>query len=99
LSASITVATAEEIKLLFLEFQSAGAVFFQTLKEQPWEFHRQRYRWESAAVRRTNKLTETTPKCTDIVGDHSKVASAKLNSSPIELSATPRYRLIPIEFP
>src|SRR5271169_5057969 len=36
LSASMTVATAEEIKLLFLEFQSAGAAFHQTLKKQPW---------------------------------------------------------------
>ena len=36
LSASITVATADEIKLLFLEFQSAGVAFRQTLKKQPW---------------------------------------------------------------
>jgi uncharacterized glyoxalase superfamily protein PhnB len=36
LSVSITVATAEEIKLLFLEFQSAGVAFHQTLKKQPW---------------------------------------------------------------
>lgn len=36
LSASMTVATADEIKLLFLEFQSAGVVFRQTLKIQPW---------------------------------------------------------------
>jgi catechol 2,3-dioxygenase-like lactoylglutathione lyase family enzyme len=36
LSASMTVATADEIKLLFLEFQSAGAAFHQTLKKQPW---------------------------------------------------------------
>ncbi len=36
LSASMTVATAEELKLLFLEFQSAGVVFQQTLKKQPW---------------------------------------------------------------
>jgi len=36
LSVSITVATAEEIKLLFLEFQSAGVAFHQTLKTQPW---------------------------------------------------------------
>jgi len=36
LSASMTVATAEEIKLLFLEFQSAGVAFHQTLKKQPW---------------------------------------------------------------
>lgn len=36
LSASMTVATAEEIKLLFVEFQSAGIAFHQTLKKQPW---------------------------------------------------------------
>jgi len=36
LSVSMTVATAHEIKLLFLEFQSAGVVFHQTLKKQPW---------------------------------------------------------------
>jgi catechol 2,3-dioxygenase-like lactoylglutathione lyase family enzyme len=36
LSVSMTVATADEIKLLFLEFQSAGVVFQQTLKKQPW---------------------------------------------------------------
>jgi catechol 2,3-dioxygenase-like lactoylglutathione lyase family enzyme len=36
LSASITVATAEEIKLLYLEFQSAGVAFHQALKKQPW---------------------------------------------------------------
>src|SRR5579863_3699848 len=36
LSASLTVATAEEIKVLFLEFQSAGVGFKQTLKKQPW---------------------------------------------------------------
>lgn len=36
LSASMTVATADEIKLLFLEFQSAGATFHQRLKKQPW---------------------------------------------------------------
>jgi len=35
LSASMTVATADEIKLLFLEFQSAGVAFHQTLKKQP----------------------------------------------------------------
>jgi uncharacterized glyoxalase superfamily protein PhnB len=32
----LTVATADEIKLLFLEFQSAGVAFHQTLKKQPW---------------------------------------------------------------
>ena len=36
LSASMTVATAAEIKLLFLEFQSAGVTFRQKLKKQPW---------------------------------------------------------------
>jgi uncharacterized glyoxalase superfamily protein PhnB len=36
LSVSMTVATAEEIKLLFLEFQSAGVTFHQRLKRQPW---------------------------------------------------------------
>jgi hypothetical protein len=36
LSLSMTVATAEEIKLLFLEFQSAGVAFHQTLMKQPW---------------------------------------------------------------
>jgi catechol 2,3-dioxygenase-like lactoylglutathione lyase family enzyme len=36
LSVSMIVATADEIKLLFLEFQSAGVAFHQTLKKQPW---------------------------------------------------------------
>jgi catechol 2,3-dioxygenase-like lactoylglutathione lyase family enzyme len=36
LSASMTVATAAEIKLLFLQFQSVGVTFQQTLKRQPW---------------------------------------------------------------
>jgi uncharacterized glyoxalase superfamily protein PhnB len=36
LSASMTVDTANEIKQLFLEFQSANVTFFQTLKKQPW---------------------------------------------------------------
>jgi catechol 2,3-dioxygenase-like lactoylglutathione lyase family enzyme len=36
LSVSLTVATTEEIKLLFLEFQAAGVVFHQKLKRQPW---------------------------------------------------------------
>jgi uncharacterized glyoxalase superfamily protein PhnB len=36
LSVSMTVATANEIKLLFLEFQSGGVAFHQTLKKQPW---------------------------------------------------------------
>ena len=36
LAASLTVATAPEIKSLFLEFQAAGVTFVQTLKRQPW---------------------------------------------------------------
>jgi uncharacterized glyoxalase superfamily protein PhnB len=32
----MTVATVDEIKLLFLEFQSAGVAFHQRLKKQPW---------------------------------------------------------------
>ena len=36
LSASLTVATSEEIKALFLEFQAAGVTFFQMLKREPW---------------------------------------------------------------
>jgi uncharacterized glyoxalase superfamily protein PhnB len=36
LSVSMTVATAEEIKLLFLEFQTERVTFHQTLKKQPW---------------------------------------------------------------
>jgi uncharacterized glyoxalase superfamily protein PhnB len=36
LSVSMVVATADEIKLLFLELQSAGVTFHQTLKKQPW---------------------------------------------------------------
>jgi len=36
LSVSMTVATADEIKLLFLEFQSAGVAFHQRLKKHPW---------------------------------------------------------------
>jgi uncharacterized glyoxalase superfamily protein PhnB len=36
LSVSMTVASGDEIKLLFLEFQSAGVDFQQTLKKQPW---------------------------------------------------------------
>jgi catechol 2,3-dioxygenase-like lactoylglutathione lyase family enzyme len=36
LSVSMTVASAHEIKLLFLEFRSAGVAFHQTLKKQPW---------------------------------------------------------------
>ncbi len=33
----MTVATADEIKLLFLEFRSTGVAFHQTLKKQPWD--------------------------------------------------------------
>jgi uncharacterized glyoxalase superfamily protein PhnB len=36
LSASMTVATADEIKQLFVEFQSAGVAFHQKLKKEPW---------------------------------------------------------------
>jgi catechol 2,3-dioxygenase-like lactoylglutathione lyase family enzyme len=36
LSASITVASAEEIKQLFLSYQAAGVPFQQTLKKEPW---------------------------------------------------------------
>jgi catechol 2,3-dioxygenase-like lactoylglutathione lyase family enzyme len=36
LSAALTVATASEIKQLFLEFQVAGLTCFQTLKREPW---------------------------------------------------------------
>ncbi|MGH7948519.1 MAG: VOC family protein, partial [Candidatus Binataceae bacterium] len=37
LSASMTVGTADEIKQLYLEMQSAGAVFHQTLRKEPWK--------------------------------------------------------------
>ena len=36
LSASITVATANEIKQLFLCYQAAGVPFHQALKKEPW---------------------------------------------------------------
>ncbi|WP_065753400.1 VOC family protein [Bradyrhizobium paxllaeri] len=36
LAASLTVAGAEEIKNLFLAFQSAGVTFLQTLRREPW---------------------------------------------------------------
>lgn len=36
LSAAFTVATAEEIKQLFLDFRTGGVTFFQTLKHEPW---------------------------------------------------------------
>jgi len=36
LSASITVATANEIKQLFLKYQASGVFFHQALKTEPW---------------------------------------------------------------
>ena len=36
LSASITVATPNEIKQLFLSYQAAGVIFHQALKKEPW---------------------------------------------------------------
>ncbi len=36
LSAALTVATTDEIKRLFLEFQAAGIRFHQTLRTEPW---------------------------------------------------------------
>ena len=36
LSASLTMATADEIKQLFLTYQEAGVRFHQTLKKEPW---------------------------------------------------------------
>ena len=36
LSASIEVNTAAEIKRLFLDFQTAGVKFHQTVKKEPW---------------------------------------------------------------
>jgi uncharacterized glyoxalase superfamily protein PhnB len=36
LSASLTVATTDEIKRLFLSYQEAGVRFHQTLKKEPW---------------------------------------------------------------
>ena len=59
LSVSMTVATADEIKLLFLEFDSAGVAFHQKLKKQPWgrqKLYRQGSGWKSAAVCRAGKL-------------------------------------------
>ncbi len=37
LSASITVASADEIKQLFLAYQAAGVPFAQTLRNEPWQ--------------------------------------------------------------
>jgi hypothetical protein len=66
----MTVATADEIKLLFLEFQSAGVALHQTLnaEKQLWgreEFRRQGSGWESAVVCWIRKLTTTKPTCAD----------------------------------
>lgn len=36
LSASVTVATTDEIKQLFLSYQAAGVRFHQALKKEPW---------------------------------------------------------------
>src|SRR5215212_6487795 len=36
LAASMTVASAAEIKQLFLQYQEAGVDFFQPLKQEPW---------------------------------------------------------------
>jgi catechol 2,3-dioxygenase-like lactoylglutathione lyase family enzyme len=36
LSATLTVASREDIEQLFREFQTAGVTFFQPLKPQPW---------------------------------------------------------------
>jgi hypothetical protein len=36
LSASITVASANEIKQLFLSYQAAGVSFHQAFKKEPW---------------------------------------------------------------
>jgi catechol 2,3-dioxygenase-like lactoylglutathione lyase family enzyme len=37
LSASITLASAEEIKQLFLAYQAAGVPFAQSLRNEPWQ--------------------------------------------------------------
>lgn len=36
LSATLTVATTDEIKQLFLSYQAAGVYFSQKLKKEPW---------------------------------------------------------------
>src|SRR5260370_3641178 len=36
LSADMALETHDEIKQLFLEFQTAGVRFFQTLRKEPW---------------------------------------------------------------
>ncbi len=53
LAASFTVATADEVKSLFLEYQAAGVSVFQTLKRQPWAragLHRERPDGQPAAL-------------------------------------------------
>ena len=37
LSASITLAGADEIKQLFLAYQAAGVPFAQSLRDEPWQ--------------------------------------------------------------
>ena len=37
LSASITLATVDEIKQLFLAYQAAGVPFAQSLRDEPWQ--------------------------------------------------------------
>jgi uncharacterized glyoxalase superfamily protein PhnB len=37
LSASLTLATADDIEQLFLSYQAAGVRFRQTLKKEPWD--------------------------------------------------------------
>ena len=37
LAASLTVATAAEIRQLAAEFEAAGVVFFQALRREPWD--------------------------------------------------------------
>jgi catechol 2,3-dioxygenase-like lactoylglutathione lyase family enzyme len=39
LSASITLASADEIEQLFLDYQDAGVPFAQSLKTEPWGAH------------------------------------------------------------
>ena len=36
LAASMTLGSAAEIRQLFVQYQSAGVDFFQTLKQEPW---------------------------------------------------------------
>ncbi|MGD0367746.1 MAG: VOC family protein, partial [Acidobacteriaceae bacterium] len=37
LSASITLARAEEIEQLFLAYQAAGVLFAQSMRDEPWQ--------------------------------------------------------------